>query len=274
MSTPDWISAKELAQIQGITVRAVRKAISENRVIAKLNDSNNGDKYQVFIPSLKTDVQNLIKFEKKQNDIEKNGSEVCKKEVFPPHAKETALARYDLIKLWEEYKQGSKKKTQAGQEFIDLYNRGLLYQQLYKTLGNVAIGTIYRWSRAIKSKDDWKLLIPDYKYGESEWNISITREEELVFLNLLLSPNKTNIGKATKLTKFILNKKGIESPTNERNFRRYAENYKKKNYDKWVLARDGQKALRDRVEPYIVRNVSLLNVGDVLIADGHYIFIR
>jgi putative transposase len=269
MNCPDWISTKELAKIQGVTVRAVRKAITEKRFIARINDSNTGDKYQVFVPSLKPDVQNLIKFEKKENDIEKNGSEVCEKEVCPPHAKEIALARYDLIKLWNEYKQESVKKTQAGQEFIDLYNNGQIYQNLYKILGNVAIGTIYRWAKAIKQKDSWKSLIPDYKYGESEWNVQITREEELVFMNLLLSPNKTNIGKATRLTKFILSKKGFESPTNERNFRRYAENYKKKNYDKWVLARDGQKALRDRVEPYIVRDASLLNVGDVIIADGH-----
>jgi len=288
----DWISVKELAQAQGITNRAIRKAINENRLIARKVNASTGNKYEVFVPSLKPDVQNLIKFEKreagvksrnslreqggagsnsflKQIDIEKNGSEVCEKEVYPPHAKEIALARYDLVKLWEEYKQSSCKKTQAGQEFIDLYNNAQIYLNLYKFLGNVAIGTIYRWSRAIKGKDSWKALIPDYKYGESEWDVTIAREEELVFMNLLLSPNKTNIGKATRLTKFILNKKGMESPTSERNFRRYAENYKKKNYDKWVLARDGQKALRDRVEPYIVRDASLLNVGDVLIADGH-----
>ena len=261
----DWISVKELAQAQSITSRAVRKAINENRLIArKVNACN---KYEVFVPSLKPDVQNLIKFEKKENDIEKNGSEVC--EIYPPHAKEIALARYDIIKLWEKHKKSSEKKTQAGQDFIELYNNGQIYQNIYGTLGNVAIGTIYRWAKAIKKNNSWKFLIPDYKYGESDWNVEITREEELVFMNLLLLSNKTNIGKATRLTKFILHKKGFESPTNERNFRRYAENYKKKNYDKWILARDGQKALRDKVEPYIVRDPSLLNVGDVLIADGH-----
>lgn len=45
--------------------------------------------------------------------------------------------------------------------------------------------------------------------------------------------------------------------------------FKDNNYDKWILARDGEKALSDKVEPYIKRDASLLKVGDVLIADVH-----
>lgn len=36
-----------------------------------------------------------------------------------------------------------------------------------------------------------------------------------------------------------------------------------------MLARDGEKALSDKVEPYIKRDASLLKVGDILVADGH-----
>ena len=112
-------------------------------------------------------------------------------------------------------------------------------------------------------------MIPDYDYNNGEYNVNLTREEELVFKSLLLSPNKTSIGKATKLTKFTLKKKGFLSPTSERNFRRYAEHFQRKHYDIWIFAREGQKALRDMVEPYIVRDASKLDVGDVFIADGH-----
>jgi len=52
-------------------------------------------------------------------------------------------------------------------------------------------------------------------------------------------------------------------------FRRYAKWFKDNNYDKWVLVRDGEKALADKVEPYIKRDASLLEVGDILVADGH-----
>ena len=71
-----------------------------------------------------------------------------------------------------------------------------------------------------------------------------------------------------------LNKKGIETPTCERNFRRYADNFKRTHYDEWVLAREGQKALRDKVLMYIERDVSQLEVGDVLVADGHRLAVQ
>ncbi len=52
-------------------------------------------------------------------------------------------------------------------------------------------------------------------------------------------------------------------------FRRYAERYKKEHYDRWVLMREGQKAAKDKVETFIRRDPSLLEVGDCLVADGH-----
>jgi putative transposase len=35
------------------------------------------------------------------------------------------------------------------------------------------------------------------------------------------------------------------------------------------LAREGEKALKDKVEPFIVRDASILEVGQILVADGH-----
>ena len=52
-------------------------------------------------------------------------------------------------------------------------------------------------------------------------------------------------------------------------FRRYAEWFRDNNFDKWTLARDGEKALKDKVSPFIVRNAALLKAGQVLVADGH-----
>lgn len=82
-----------------------------------------------------------------------------------------------------------------------------MYPIIFNILGRVSIGTIYRWHKQIKTKDDYTILIPNYDYGEKECNVNLTKEEEICFKSLLLSPNKINIGKATKLTKCILNKK-------------------------------------------------------------------
>lgn len=52
-------------------------------------------------------------------------------------------------------------------------------------------------------------------------------------------------------------------------YRRFVSKYKQEHYDMWVFAREGAKALRDKVIPYIERDILKLNVGDVLIGDGH-----
>ena len=52
-------------------------------------------------------------------------------------------------------------------------------------------------------------------------------------------------------------------------FKRYAENFRNNNYAEWILRREGMKAYHDKVEPYIERDISKIEVGDVLVADGH-----
>ena len=91
---------------------------------------------------------------------------------------------------------------------------------------------------------------------------------------LLLHPNRLSIGKAIALTKYKLREQGQSFIPADITFRRYAKWFKDNNYDKWILARDGEKALSDKVEPYIKRDASLLEVGDVLVADGHKLAIQ
>ena len=271
----EWITVKDLADIQGITPRAVRKAVSKNKYITRVVNGSTGSKYEIMVESLDYNTQNLIDFEKSKNEIEKNREPILQKaNPIPTHAKQIALARYDLVNLWVDYKKISKKKTEAGKEFLNAYNGGKMYPVLFNVLGKVSIGTIYRWHKKIKIKNDYTLLIPNYEYGEKEGSAALAKEEEVIFKSLLLSPNKMNIGKATSLTKHILEKRGYKSTTNSRSFRRYADKFMRKNYDKWILAREGEKALRDKVLPYISRDISKLEVGDVLVADGHRLAIE
>lgn len=43
----------------------------------------------------------------------------------------------------------------------------------------------------------------------------------------------------------------------------------KNNYAEWVLKREGMKAYHNKVEPYIERDISKIEVEDIIIADGH-----
>ena len=96
-----------------------------------------------------------------------------------------------------------------------------------------------------------------------------TPEMIIQFEKFLFHPSRFKVGKAISLAKFSLERKGIENLSSDIAFRRYADHLKKIRYDKWILFREGEKAFNDKVEPYIERDISKLDVGDVLVADGH-----
>ncbi len=189
--------------------------------------------------------------------------------VFTPEkTKKIALARLDLLNQWKEFRRKSDNKLQADYDFVNLHNTSNSY--LFEILGKISRGTLHRWKNILNETEDYTKLIPQYRYAKvDEYRTCLSDEEIKIFMGLLLHPNRLCIGKAIALTKYKLQQQGQSYIPADITFRKYANWFKKNNYDKWVLARDGEKALSDKVEPYIKRDASLLEVGDILVADGH-----
>ncbi len=189
-------------------------------------------------------------------------------EFTPEKSKKIALARLDLLNQWKEFRKKSDNKLQADYDFVNLHNTS--NSHLFEILGKISRGTLHRWKNILNGTEDYTKLIPQYKYAKvDEYRTCLTDEEIKIFMGLLLHPNRLCIGKAIALTKYKLKEQGQSYIPADITFRKYANWFKKNNYDKWVLARDGEKALLDKVEPYIKRDASLLEVGDILVADGH-----
>ena len=189
-------------------------------------------------------------------------------EFTPEKSKKIALARLDLLNQWKEFRRKSDNKLQADYDFVNLHNTS--NSHLFEVLGKISRGTLHRWKNILNGTEDYTKLIPQYKYVKvDEYRTCLTDEEIKIFMGLLLHPNRLSIGKAIALTKYKLKEQGQSYIPADITFRKYANWLKKNNYDKWVLARDGEKALSDKVEPYIKRDASLLDVGDILVADGH-----
>lgn len=186
----------------------------------------------------------------------------------PEKAKQNALAKLDLIRKWQEFRRKAINKLQADYDFVKLHNSSDSY--LFSVLGEISRGSLHRWKASLDGTEDYTRLIPNYKYvSMNEYRTCLTDEEIKIFMGLLLHPNRICISKAIALTKYKLKEQGQSFIPADITFRRYAKWFKDNNYDKWVLARDGEKALSDKVEPYIKRDASLLDVGDILVADGH-----
>lgn len=198
---------------------------------------------------------------------------------LPAWAETTALARADLLHAWEKYKPSTLPTSGGGgreagvgvqlDAFLAAYNSGVLLPALFKALGPVSRGTLYRWERQYAdSGRDYTALAPAWG-GHNKGKSKVTDDEKNILLTQLLHQHQLKVHTAITNTKAVLRMRGIPSPSSERTLARFAKEFEAQNYDKWVLAREGEKALNDKVLPYIKRDSSLLSVGDVLVADGH-----
>lgn len=263
-----YIDIKRIAEIKGLkSTRSIRIAIQKGKYIAREIKVNGGTSYEILYSSLEPKIQErlqdeeikttaLIPVENKTNFISEN-------------AKMNALARVDIVTALMNIRSKYPTKKEADDVFLDLYNSGMYLPQIFKFVGTISIGTLHRWVKAYENYGT-KGLLPQRKTNQlGEYNSKLNGEMKKVFLTYLLHPNKFSIGKSISLTKHILEKRGYEDIPCNLTFRRFAEYFKKQNYSKWVIMREGEKAYHDKVEPYIERDISKLEVGDVLIADGH-----
>ena len=263
-----YIDIKRIAEIKGLkSTRSIRIAIQKGKYIAREVKVNGGTSYEILYSSLEHEVQEKLEDEEiKSTSLIPIDSKI---NFVSENAKMNALARVDIVTALMNIRNKYPTKKEADEVFLDLYNSGLYLQQIFKFVGTISIGTLHRWVKTYENYGTEGLL-PQRKTNQlGEYNSKLNDEMKKVFLTYLLHPNKFSIGKSISLTKHILEKRGYEDVPCNLTFRRFAEHFKKQNYSKWILMREGEKAYHDKVEPYIERDTSKLKVGDVLIADGH-----
>ena len=277
MKNEEYIDINKIAELKGLkSNRSLRLAIQKGKYVARVVKVFGGKSYEILYSSLEPEIQEKLQDELIKEVTQSNCTalvpinNINNKNFITESAKLTALARVDIVKALQNMRTKYKTKKEADSIFLDLYNSGMYLPKIHKFIGSISIGTLHRWIWAYEDNEDYRVLLPNYKYTkQGEYNTILTQEMRDIFIKFLLHPNKFSVTKAIKLTQHILEKKGIENIPHVITFRRYAEHYKKNNYSRWILFREGEKAYHDKVEAYIERDISKLEVGDVLIADGH-----
>ena len=267
-----YINIKDVAEAKGLkSTRSLRLELNKNesKYISREIKVNGGTSYEILFSSLEPELQDKLR------KNEKKSTALVPLNYQPPQfvsdqAKMTANFRLNIIIALIKFRNKYSTKKQADSDFLDLYNSGLYLPKAYKFIGSISLGTLHRWLRKYEKHESAECLQPNYKYSkQGEYNSILNDEMKQILLTLLLHPSKYNYGKAIKLTKEILKKRGYEQLPCDLSFKRYAENFRKNNYAEWVLRREGMKAYHDKVEPYIERDISKIEVGDVIVADGH-----
>lgn len=267
-----YINIKEIAEAKGLkSTRSLRLEINkpESKYIYREVKVNGGSSYEILFSSLEPELQQKLR------EAENKSTELVplnhKSEILvTDKSKLTRNHRMNIVKAALEKRKNYKTIKESDSDFLDLYNTGLFLPKAYNFLGSISIGTLRRWIQAYRKHENADCLIPKYKSTrQGEYNTILDSEMKNILLTLLLHPSQYKIGKAIKLTKGILEKRGYEYLPCDLTFKRYAENFRKNNYAEWILHREGMKAYHDKVEPYIERDISKIEVGDIIIADGH-----
>lgn len=264
MENEKYITIKKLAELKSVSPRAIR--LAKNKYLTREITVKGGKSFEILLSSIEPEFQ-----EKYYSKIRP----ACSEKLLPiptdfhkpDKAKVIALARLDLLNLWKEERKNQSNKTQFDNDFLSAYNAKVLYPEIYARLGKVSIGTLQRWKRTLGNSNNYELLIPNYHY-EDYSRTSLTEYEKQIFLKLLLHPNRFSIGKAISLTQYVLKTQEQEYIPAPPTFRRFANWYKANYFDKWTLLREGEKALKEEVIPHIKRDISKIEVGEVLVADG------
>ena len=272
MSNEEFISINKVAEAKGLkSNRSLRLEINkpESKYIAREVKVNGGTSYEILYSSLEPEIQ-----EKLREGNPKSSALVplnYQSTTFVSEsARLTSLARLDIVKALLNYRKRFSTKKEADSMFLDLYNSGMYLPKVFKFIGTISIGTLHRWVKSYERYESADCLIPQYKFSkQGEYHTILTDEMKHILLRFLLHQNKFNYGKAIRLTKDILRKQGYKNLPCDLTFKRYAEKFRKNNYAEWVLKREGMKAYHDKVEPYIERDISKIEVGDIIIADGH-----
>lgn len=178
-----------------------------------------------------------------------------------------ARARFDFIQLYSQaFADSQGNKTQAKKDFINTYNKKA-FPEIYRVLGRVGFSSAERWLKTLRDNDNNPdALNPSYNPNRES---SISSEQSEILLKCYLSPNKPPASEAIRIAKIIMKTQGVAFAQSDRTFRRYLEKWQSENYDLYIMLREGQKALNDKALPYLERDFNRLEVGDVIVADGH-----
>ena len=133
-----YITIKELAELKGISTRAVR--LAKDKYITREITVKGGKSFEILLSSIEPEFQEKY-YSKIVPICEVKQLPVTTDFYKPDKAKIIALARLDLLNLWKKERKNQKNKTQFDKDFLGAYNAQVLYPEIYAKIGTVSIGT-------------------------------------------------------------------------------------------------------------------------------------
>ncbi len=173
-----------------------------------------------------------------------------------------------LIERVIDQSQRGSSKLQSIKNTLLLYNTGTILNEIFTELGEVSERTLYRWQKQyIDSGCKLHALAP--MYSSKIKGRKVPGYIQQIIISLIMHPNE--ISTATAINNAILycQEHRLEIPCSIRTIQRWAEDWIDQHKAEYILKRKGEKYFSEKYNKTILRDQSILKVGDVWVLDGH-----
>ena len=269
------ITAKDISAILGISQRATRKR-AEKEKWSHVQNLRNAKLY--LIANLPEDIKITIAAHHQKQLIPVPDPDkytpvlhASENQSLPSGARlDKGMAKADLLRLYIKTikKAGHGTKIHVRKEFMRAYNSGIAYPKIFEIVGKVSWKTIEGWKAKIKTtKETFNLC--DRRGFCKRSKCILSEQQKDILLKCALHPNKPLASETIRMAWSIMHTKGIPNGNSAATYRRWLNDWASTNHHIWTFSRNGAKAWNDDCAMYIERDYDLINVGDIIVADGH-----
>ncbi len=191
-----------------------------------------------------------------------------------PEKKATrALLTSRVVSLYHEYLQlrrpyGEKIET-IKQSFVELFNAGEEYSELYKELGAISLKSLERWALLMRRSGNDPFALTDRRGRHRKGRFTLTDAQAKIIEEIALVPNQLLDAEIIRVAKRRMSREGVECDRSDDTIRRHLKRMRTQDYARWVFFREGWKALNEKCLFHVSRDYDRIDVGDILFADGH-----
>ena len=288
-----WLTVKQVAEHLGVSEKTVRRRIKKGEWETKESAFDHGVRIMVQVGHPEVGQVGQVG----QSRLDKVGQvgqvghpEVDRLDTSEPEKIETqhiekwqweeltaeqekyALARASLVTDIEKIISKHESKLEGWESAYNMYLNKMIGSNSIELEGSKSERTLRRWIKTyLESGRDYRSLAP-VRGKKAEHSVPAELQREL--LSLLLHPNRLSKSSAIEYLGLKLQKEGGELPCSKRTLLRWINSWEKRHRAEWTLAREGQKAYRDKIGMLITRDQNALEVGDVCVIDGHTLNFR
>lgn len=268
------IAETQIAEALGVTTKAVRLRAVKHDWPAREDQKQGGSEFYYFKDLLPVDVKQALV----AHHVPDRGAVALKAQdvPVPKRSKQVGLAKYNLVHAFRVAKEraGWGQKGRAAADFLLGYNAGVVLPQVFAVVGEIRLKTLEALDKKLAKHDDDYLCLCDgrggwKKHGTTKYKTrQLSETAKAFFLRCYLRQERPSVIMAIRGTWHAMDKAGLDEKPGESTFRRWLKDYATYNAGVICLAREGEKAYKDKFARYITRDPELLEVGQCLVADG------